>query len=354
MNPSTKSGAGATGTGSGTSSQTTTNPEALPAQQSGSSTVGSTRDVTAEEGNEVNAPDMEAPHFDSSQCLFCNTVNSDVNDNLEHMLKTHGLFIPDKDRLVVDIETLITYFHLVIFGDFECLYCSTQRSTAQAAQQHMMGKGHCKFDLSDEDSEFRNFYDHVSSEGEDDDDDSDEASDTAELSGDDDERSKVSVKVRKPAFVQPTDTTLRLASGKLLSHRTARQSRPRHHRPETGDAEAHLEHGKYTPSSASTLSHQPTSGPNSTVQEAAHPTAMTKSEKRADFTSRQLVQLRAADRQSLMHLSTAEQRAVLATQKKQTDKGRRAERAMQRRVERMGNKTLMMHFKPDVPGPANG
>ncbi|KAK3334204.1 c2h2 finger domain-containing protein [Cercophora scortea] len=351
MISSTRHSAGASTSGSDSPDRTTTNSRTLPVRRVGSSILASTGDVITEQDNEVETP--EAPDFNLSRCLFCNRVNFDVNDNLEHMLKTHGLFIPDRDRLVVDIETLLTYFHLVIFGDFECLYCGTQRSTAQAAQQHMMGKGHCKFDLADEDSEFRDFYD-VSSDGEhDDDDDPEETSDTAELSGEEKESSTVPVKIRKPGFVQPTDTTLRLASGKLLSHRTARQARPRHHRPETGEStESHIEHDMYTPSSPNTAN-QPTAS-NAIAQEAPHSTALTRSEKRNDFTSRQLVQLRAADRQSLMHLSTAEQRAVLATQKKQMEKGRRAERSMQRRVERMGNKTLMMHFKPDVPGPANG
>jgi pre-60S factor REI1 len=95
--------------------------------------------------------------------LFCNHINSSLDDNLTHMLKMHGLFIPDKDRLVLDAETLIAYFHLIIFGYLECLYCGTQRNSAEAAQQHMIGKAHCKFDISSEDSEFRHFYDFDSS-----------------------------------------------------------------------------------------------------------------------------------------------------------------------------------------------
>ena len=94
-----------------------------------------------------------------SKCLFCNQDNSDIASNVGHMRRAHGFVIPEEDRLVVEIETLIAYFHLVIFGYCECLYCGSQRHTGEGAQQHMIGKGHCKFDLYNEDSEFRDFYD---------------------------------------------------------------------------------------------------------------------------------------------------------------------------------------------------
>ncbi len=55
-----------------------------------------------------------------------------------------------------------------------------------------------------------------------------------------------------------------------------------------------------------------------------------------------------------MHLPASEQRALLAVQKKQIDKARRAEWAMRGRVEGMGNKTLMKNFVNDVPGRLNG
>lgn len=74
------------------------------------------------------------------------------------MLQSHGLFIPDRNRLVIDEVTLVKYSHLIIFGYFECLYCGSERSSAQATQQHMIGKGHCKIDVYRENSEFRDFY----------------------------------------------------------------------------------------------------------------------------------------------------------------------------------------------------
>jgi len=49
-----------------------------------------------------------------------------------------------------------------------------------------------------------------------------------------------------------------------------------------------------------------------------------------------------------------QQRALLATQKKQVEKAKKAERRYQSRVEGMGNKSLMKHFVPDTPGRLNG
>ncbi len=50
------------------------------------------------------------------------------------MGKFHGLSIPDKSRLVVDVETFLAYIHLIVFGYFECLYCGVQRRTAEVGE----------------------------------------------------------------------------------------------------------------------------------------------------------------------------------------------------------------------------
>ncbi len=32
-------------------------------------------------------------------------------------------------------------------------------NSVEAVQQHMLGKGHCRFDIEDDESEYRDFYD---------------------------------------------------------------------------------------------------------------------------------------------------------------------------------------------------
>lgn len=269
--------------------------------------------------------------FDPAQCLFCNRIHSSLDDNLAHMLKMHGLFIPDKDHLVVDVETLTAYLHLIIFAYFQCLYCGTERSSTEAVQQHMMGKGHCKFDISSKESEFCDFYDF----GFDHEDDEEE-----------NEAGGIPAKRSSVPIVQPDDTSLRLPSGKILSHRPARQPRSQQNKPRPNADITGPRLGSIPP-----VSSPPTSDSAPTHSTSS---ALTKAEKRGAALSNQLVQLRADDRRSLMHMPTSQQRALLATQKKQMDKVRKAERTMQSRVEGMGNKALMKHFVPDTPGRLNG
>ena len=245
------------------------------------------------------------------------------------MLKTHGLFIPDEDRLVVDTETLAAYLHLIIFGYFQCLSCGTLRSSAEAAQQHMIGKGHCKFDISSDDSEFHEFYDFDSSHDD-----------------DDEEGFGISAKRSTVPFVQSDDTSCLLPSGKILSRRSSRQYRLQQHknRPNVDRIDPQLKviPPAFSPKPSGSAPSQSASG------------ALTKVEKREAAMKSRLLHLRADDLRSLMHMPTSQQHALLATQKKQMDKARRAESMMQGRVEGMGNRALMKHFVNDVPGRQNG
>lgn len=151
--------------------------------------------------------------FNPAQCLFCNQQSTNLSENISHMQKRHGLFIPSPESLIVEIETLLKYFHFVINEYTECLYCGSIRNTPQAAQQHMTGKGHCRIDIAKEDSEFRDFYDLGSS------------------SDSEDDGSVGKAKANR--FVELDKKTRRLESGKILFHRNA--NKPRNHRTLQGD-----------------------------------------------------------------------------------------------------------------------
>lgn len=273
--------------------------------------------ITAEEPPQGDAERKGGEDFDPSQCLFCSRASSSLDESLVHMGKMHGMFIPDKYRLVVDVETLVKYLHLVISVYFECLHCGTRRSSAQAAKQHMVAKAHCRFDITDEDSDVRDFYNFSSCE-----------------QNTDDEVAGLPVAQWTPLSVQPGETSLRLPSGKILSHRFPRM--PRQHclnRLEATSPELDL----IPSSSTHTISNTPTNA-----------------EARNLASTGQLATLRAHDRRSLMHLPISQQRSLLTTQKKEADKARRTEQASEARVSRKGNKTLMKHFVADVPGRKNG
>jgi pre-60S factor REI1 len=82
--------------------------------------------------------------------------------------------------------------------------------------------------------------------------------------------------------------------------------------------------------------------------------ALTRKDKRINSLMNQLANLSVNDRASLDHLSEPEQLAVLATQRKQLEKARRAEQRYRRHLEIKGNRTLMGTFQMDVPGRTNG
>ncbi|KAF4462075.1 c2h2 finger domain containing [Fusarium albosuccineum] len=273
---------------------------ALHHQAAGSST--GSRDVNLEESDSDRDGDGGAGlleeheasadrECDLSKCHLCNEASSDVDSNVDHMRRAHSFVIPEKNRRVVEIETLLAYFHL--------------RHTAEAAQQHMVGKSHFKFDLSEEEA------------------------DGAKGAG-------------PSKFGQLDGATLGLPSGKLLS----RETRPYYRKPRTkSKATPQVQPNKATTS----LKPAPDSNLDSTAK------TLTRAQRReASFATRQLVCLRTKDRQSLIHLPMSQQLTMLAVQYAQIAKARRARRATQSRVETRGNKNLMKHFVNDVPGRLNG
>ncbi|ROV91230.1 hypothetical protein VMCG_09369 [Cytospora schulzeri] len=307
--------------------------------------------------------------FTPEQCLFCNLTSPDLDSSMAHMQKNHGLFIPvDIEdgllRLAVDLETLVRYLHLVIFGYNECLYCHSQKQTTQAVQQHMMGKGHCRVDLDGEDSEFKDFYEEVedgsapSEAGLDETEPSrrsDEEETIGETSGDQTSRRQPSSKIG--------GNSLSLQSGKVISHRSAPP--PRHHRPlaETQDLTRRgADHRLPTTLSASDDIHTAPESADDDVP-ATDTTesnrVLTRFERRAETNNRSTLSLAISklsvnDRAALAHLPAAEQRAIVLTQFKQQDKARHQERRYRGKMDRKNNSLLMKHFVSDVPGPKLG
>ncbi|KAI6350441.1 hypothetical protein MCOR31_012075, partial [Pyricularia oryzae] len=163
--------------------------------------------------------------FNHEQCLFCNKLQGNFEANMAHMRLAHGLMIPATDRLAVDLETLFSYLHLVVSGYNECLCCGTRRNTTEAVQQHMMDKGHCRFDIADG-SEYADFYDSST--------DSEAESD---VEGADDEDTKTPHSKTENAAADPDEKWLRLPSGRVIHNRAgpAASSRPRRTRARSSD-----------------------------------------------------------------------------------------------------------------------
>lgn len=298
-------------------------------------------------------PDGEptGPSFTSTQCLFCNAVSTDFGSNLSHMSKKHSLFIPaaiDNGTLTiaVDLETLVQYMHLVVSTYHECLFCHTQRQSAHAVQQHMMGKGHCRVALEDDDSEFRDFYEDLGARS--------DGESSEELSGSEDEVEAVPTSNRgvNEAPLRLRDSSLLLSSGKLLSHRSAPAQK--HHRPlsetqkPTRRGAGHtLQTSDPAPKHSSSRppnEDSPEPSSSSTNPSADAGRALTRVERRAESNSRStlsvaLARMSLGDRAALAHLPATEQRAIVLRQFKQQDKARQQSRRFWSKVELRGNKT---------------
>ncbi|KAI8962784.1 C2H2 type zinc-finger-domain-containing protein [Daldinia sp. FL1419] len=112
-------------------------------------------DDEIEDGPEDGPEDEPAaPDFAPGDCLFCAQESDELDGNMLHMATAHGFSVPFREFLAVDLETVVEYLHFVIFGYRECICCGTRRSTVEGLQQHMIAKGHCKFDVSAETEEF--------------------------------------------------------------------------------------------------------------------------------------------------------------------------------------------------------
>ncbi|KAF9874738.1 pre-60s factor [Colletotrichum karsti] len=268
--------------------------------------------------------------FVPEECLFCNIVSEDFDENVAHMQKTHGMFIPDKERLIVDLETLVRYLHLVVYGYRECLQCGTQRRTSAAVQQHMVGKNHCRFDINAEDSEYIDFYEKHTEDG--------------------GEGEGGSVTRKAIADAVEEGSSIHLPSGKTLAHRSAPgPSRPRN-KTTASPSKDLLEAGPEL--DESNASFQLTAPPAS--ENKPDSKALTRAQKQETLVETQLARMSLNDRAALAHLPAAEQRSLLVKQKKQLDKAEKAARRLQTRLEMKANVAGQGRFKSDVPGPKNG
>ena len=264
-------------------------------------------------GNKDNIANPSSPsidyEFDESQCLFCNQTNPDLDQNLVHMSKAHGLYV-DPTNLLVDVVSLLAYFHLIISECYECLYCGTQRNTRQAVQQHMMAKGHCKYDISDKDAELRDFYEFSSSDAKE------------EL-----HQNLLAMRFSDdPQILSPARSRILRPSKRSDRHRPNITASP-------------LDQALPTPI-RTPHSHADAESSSNAAETPSNPLIelSTRALKQEYTLNNQLAQLRAGDRRSLLHLPASQQRALLATHHKQMEKARMTEQTQRGNLESAGNK----------------
>lgn len=150
-------------------------------------------------------------------CLFCHRKkhadHDSIDDNVEHMKKAHGLYIPEA-KYLVDLEGLLKYLGEKIgFGNV-CLVCSYQGANLEAVREHMLSKRHMRipYESEDEKLEISEFYDFSSTyepeiEG--------DEGDWEDVSGEEDDDD---LPVGESIYKDGTD--LILPSGVVLGHRS--------------------------------------------------------------------------------------------------------------------------------------
>lgn len=255
-------------------------------------------DETSEQDDIAELP--KEPEFHPEQCLFCNAQHTSFDDTLAHMAKTHSFAIPYQDSLTVDLETLVAYLHLVIHGYKECILCAVRRSSVEAIQHHMTAKGHCRFNIASDIAEFYNI----------------------------------------PAALEfhADEDSLRLPSGRLLSHRT----------------NTHLTRPAAWKTSRQSVGRRRLEGSTSSPSTSATPSAAQDDDHSDPLAApssslcTQLSRLTVGDQQSLAHLPHHQVRSLLATSARHIDQSRREETHAQLRLEKASNITLTAHFRADT------
>jgi pre-60S factor REI1 len=199
----------------------------------------------------------------------------------------------------------------------------------------MMGKGHCKFDVS-EGSEFADFYD-FSRQGL-------HTEDALWSEDDEDEFEGAETKLhRKP--LQVDRDSIRLPSGRLISKKSSAQVEPllSQVRDRKRTSRSQLEYSSVEVEDEVPMHEE-------SVPETSDTRVLSRRERRQKATvTYQLANMSAGDRSALMHLSASEQRSLIATQHKFTEKVQKEESRRQRRIDRKGNKNLYAYWHTETP-----
>lgn len=203
----------------------------------------------------------------------------------------------------------------------------------------MTGKGHCRFDMAEQDSEFAEFYDFSEPE--------DDVDSNIEGDGEGDERSQEETATgssRKPLLAD--EDSIRLPSGKIISRQSSAQA---------GSSFTQSRRRARTPASQLEYSAAEPGGEEVSSKEETAPDIpdtriLSKREKRERATATyQLANMSASDRSSLMHLPASQQRSIMLAQHRHAEKVQKEEKRKQGKIDRKGNKNLYAYWHTETP-----
>lgn len=119
-------------------------------------------DDWSDEGSENEAELVAAAGSEllNTDCFYCGRHSNEIEANVRHMSRRHGLYVPERSYLV-DLDGLLTFVREVITLDFECLCCGFEGKGLESIRQHLLSKGHCRipFETAAEKEVIAEFYD---------------------------------------------------------------------------------------------------------------------------------------------------------------------------------------------------
>jgi pre-60S factor REI1 len=116
--------------------------------------------LSLEEELEIDRRIAEAIPFAATECVFDGLVCETVEENLTHMAKKYGFFVPYIEHLA-DSKALLEYIGQKVGIGYACVECDRAFTSVAAVQRHMIDKQHARM-TSDEDvwiEEYAQFYD---------------------------------------------------------------------------------------------------------------------------------------------------------------------------------------------------
>jgi pre-60S factor REI1 len=246
----------------------------------------------------------EETHLNPARCLFCLHESSAIGANILHMKTIHGFHITDAEKLQEGLEALLWYLDLVINRFYSCLYCGHAKHSAEAARAHMLDKGHCMLDMSP-DSEYLEFWSETA------------AAVDAQASNDEKEGKHEA----HPRLLSPDE--LALGSGRIVvSRKNHSQSQKRNRIPRRDET-----------------SLVKVERPEETVPD---PTEQNVSNGLQTLSNR--------DRMGLIGLSNAEQRLILATEKRMRSQASKKWSARHWTTENLSTSIKRTVFKQNLAG----
>ena len=93
-------------------------------------------------------------------CMYCGVDNKELERNVRHMFRRHGLYIPERSYLV-DLPGLLTFLNNLIIRNYSCLCCNFVGGSLESIRAHMESKRHCRmpYETDEERKVFAKFYD---------------------------------------------------------------------------------------------------------------------------------------------------------------------------------------------------